>query len=48
MCDHSELHEMSSAWHTKFESSHAYKEHGHHSDRVLKHIYFDFRGKCSR
>ncbi|THH28534.1 hypothetical protein EUX98_g5660 [Antrodiella citrinella] len=43
MCDHAELHEMASWWYTKFEGSVAYKEHGTYSDRVLKHIYLDFR-----
>ncbi|TCD65183.1 hypothetical protein EIP91_003005 [Steccherinum ochraceum] len=42
MCNHTELHETESSWHTKFEGSAAYKEHGTKTDRVLKHIYLDF------
>lgn len=47
MCDHAELHEMASWWYTKFEGSPAYKEHGQQGDRVLKHIYLDFRCKSA-
>ncbi|KAL4248925.1 hypothetical protein ABKN59_007566 [Abortiporus biennis] len=43
MCSHSDVDGVSSDWFKKFEESYAFKEHGKHEDRVLKHLYLDFR-----
>ncbi|PCH40165.1 hypothetical protein WOLCODRAFT_68457 [Wolfiporia cocos MD-104 SS10] len=42
-CVHTELEEVSSEWLLKFKDSSAYKEHGTYTDRVLQHLYLDFR-----
>ena len=45
MAEHDKLEGVSQAWTTKFEDSFAFKQHGKATDRVLKHIYLDFKRK---
>lgn len=39
---HSELN-VSDGWRQKFKESLIFKEHGHHKNRQLEHIYLDFQ-----
>ncbi|EKM50129.1 uncharacterized protein PHACADRAFT_153519 [Phanerochaete carnosa HHB-10118-sp] len=43
LADSDKLQGVSTAWNAKLEDSFAYKQHGKKDDRVLKHIYLDFK-----
>ena len=43
LVEHDKLEGVSAAWTAKFEDSFAFKDHGKASDRVLKHLYLDFK-----
>lgn len=47
MIAHDELEDVSSSWKSKFEESFAFKHHGSHKDRELRHIYLDLHRKSS-
>ncbi|GJE97522.1 hypothetical protein PsYK624_137430 [Phanerochaete sordida] len=43
LADGDKLDGVSTAWNAKLEDSFVYKQHGKKDDRVLKHIYLDFK-----
>ena len=43
LADSDKLEGVSTSWSTKLEDSFVYKQHGKKDDRVLKHIYIDFK-----
>ena len=47
IAEHDKLDGVSAAWNARFEDSFVYKQHGKATDRVLKHIYLDFKSKLS-